>query len=118
MTLEVVAWWALTLGGWIPATWFLVRFRPRWPIRPASLVILGFVGFAWVLGSRSLISVAIHDWTVTFTGTADMLNRLGTTVVADALLIGTLALFLRIRRDWPDDRTGLRPDDDQPPEEP
>lgn len=104
MSLWTVVWWALMAGGLIPTTWFLVRFRPRWPLRSPSLVVNGLVLIAWIFYMRSAAVIVANGGTPTFRGPADIAIRLGSMVLVDPLLIGLLALFLKYRRRWLDNR--------------
>lgn len=99
-----IIWWALQLGGLIPATAFLIKFRPAWPIRQPSLIVNGVVFVAWLAYARSCVVVGLQGGMRDFHGPPDLVASLALTVLGDVLLIMLLAAFMRYRRDWHDQR--------------
>ncbi|MGI5162603.1 hypothetical protein [Microbispora sp. CA-102843] len=99
MTLIAVTWWAILAGGLIPTSWFLVRFRPAWPIRRPSLIVNGLVSVIWLVYLRSALLLATNGWTPKYTGTVDTVIIVGLGAAADWLLILLLATFLDYRKD-------------------
>lgn len=101
MIVAVVLWWVALLGGLIPTSWFLWRFRPAWPIRRPSLVINGLVFVAWLGYVRSLVTVIVAaGWVPTFKGVGDAVVRLGLGGIIDTVLIMLLIAFLKYRQEW------------------
>lgn len=95
-----VIWWVLQLGGLIPASLFLIKFRPAWPIRQPSLIVNGVVFVAWLAYAKSIVVVALQGGVRDFRGVPDMVASLALTALGDVLLALMLAAFLRYRRDW------------------
>lgn len=108
-----VIWWVLQLGGLIPATLFLIRFRPAWPIRQPSLIVNGIVGVAWLAYARSVVVVALQGGVRSFRGVPDLVASLALTAVGDVLLVLMLAAFLKYRRKWHDQLKD--PQEEDPP---
>ncbi|MEU8274900.1 hypothetical protein ACFYOK_29350 [Microbispora bryophytorum] len=99
MTLHAVAWWAILLGGLVPTTWFLVRFRPAWPIRRPSLIVNGLVGVIWLVYLRSALLLATNGWTPKYIGVVDTVIMVVLGAAADGLLILLLDTFLDYRKE-------------------
>ncbi|MEV7804977.1 hypothetical protein AB0O28_18710 [Microbispora sp. NPDC088329] len=99
MTLITVTWWAILAGGLVPTTWFLVRFRPAWPIRRPSLIVNGLVGVIWLAYLRSALLLATNGWTPKYTGAINTVIMVVLGVAADWLLILLLATFLDYRKE-------------------
>ena len=104
MNVLAVLWWVLALGGLIPTTVFLWRFRPRWPIRQPSLIINGFALLAWLSYLRSVLVVASRGWVPEFPDVVSTSISLGVGALADGLLILLLISFLRYRKRWQAER--------------
>lgn len=100
-----VLWWVIVAAGIVPTTWFLVRFRPRWPIRRPSLIINGLVGVLWLGYLRSALVVAASGWSPKFQGVAGTAISLTLGAGIDVLLILMLVTFLRYRRQWQNERS-------------
>ncbi|MEU8279805.1 hypothetical protein ACFYOK_04600 [Microbispora bryophytorum] len=98
MTLTTVTWWAIIAGGLIPTSWFLVRFRPAWPLRRPSLIVNGLVGVIWLVYLRSALLLATNGGTPKYTSPIDMGISVVLGVAADGLLILLLSEFLRYRK--------------------
>ncbi len=100
MNMWGVVWWVLQAAGVVPATWFLIAFRPKRPFRPLSLVFLAFIGIAWMSYVKSISTILLRGGWPVFDSTADLVIRVGFTVAGDALLVAVLVLLLRYRRAW------------------
>ncbi|MEV8638079.1 hypothetical protein AB0395_41150 [Streptosporangium sp. NPDC051023] len=98
--MAATVWWVLQLGGLIPSTWFLMRFRPQWPIRRPSLIVNGLVLVAWLAYVKAVIVVLLRGGTPTFVAAPDTIASLFLAAVGDTLLALMLATFLKYRRDW------------------
>lgn len=110
MIVVAVVWWALVLGGLVPATLFLVRFHPRWPLRRPSLIVSGLVLVVWLMYVRSAAAVAAGGWVPRYRDGLGLVIELAVIGVADWLLILMLSTFLRYRRQWRKQRHGGRAD--------
>ncbi|MEU8196327.1 hypothetical protein AB0C10_21325 [Microbispora amethystogenes] len=99
MTLHAVIWWAILAGGLVPTTWFLIRFRPAWPIRRPSLIVNGLVGVIWLIYLRSALLLALGGGRPRYTGPVDTAIVIVLGLAADLLLVLMLATFLDYRRE-------------------
>lgn len=100
-----VLWWGIVLAGLVPTTWFLLRFRPKWPIRSPSLIINGVVLAVWITYLRSALVVAVSGWVPSFRSGASTAISLILGALVDGLVILMLVTFLRYRRQWQNERT-------------
>lgn len=107
MNVLAFVWWVIVLAGLIPTSWFLLRFRPRWPIRSPSLIINGVVLAAWIGYVRSAWTVAASGWVPTFrAGVIGTTVNLGLGAVVDGIVILMLIKFLEYRKQWESERSG------------
>jgi hypothetical protein len=100
-----VLWWAVIVGGLVPTSWFLWRFRPAWPIRSPSLIVNGLVAVAWLMYLRSALVMATHGGVPAYDSWVDTALSLGLGGLVDILLGLLLVTFLRYRRQWHEERS-------------
>jgi hypothetical protein len=98
--LVAVLLWAALMAGIVPMSWFLVQFRPSWPIKSPAYLINGLMLAIWIAYIRVAVVLAIRGWMPRMDGWADALASIVPLVVVDAMVIGLLASFMRYRNAW------------------
>lgn len=92
--------WAALIAGIVPMSWFLVQFRPSWPIKSPAYLINGLMLAIWLGYVRVGAVLAIRGWMPRVDGWADALASIVPLLVIDAMVIGLLVSFLRYKAAW------------------
>ncbi|MFD9949810.1 hypothetical protein ACFWYW_55925 [Nonomuraea sp. NPDC059023] len=89
--------WGGLLGGIVPMSWFLIKFRPAWPIRSPAYLISGLVLAIWIAYVRVAAVLAIRGWVPRMDGIADAAASILPLILVDAMVIALLVKFSRFK---------------------
>lgn len=92
--------WGALAGGLVPMTWFLLRFRPAWPIQSPAYLISGLVLALWIAYGRIAAVLAVRGGVPRVDGVLDAALSIGPLFMIDAIVVGLLVAFRRFRAAW------------------